>query len=219
MTPAGHRVLAAASDLFYRRGITAVGVATIAATAGVTKKTLYDCFGSKDALIVAYLSERHATWWAYLEERLAAAESPRVLAVYEAYLTHPALDHDRGCAFLNGAAELPRDHPGFEVIRAHKRAVRDKLAELVRVDHPDLPDQPAVAEHLFLLLEGAVAQAGIDGTTKSLRRAEAVARTLLSPQPLEEVSSSSSASVGHASTARRASPSRSGGTSDSSRIG
>ena len=111
MTPAGQRVLAAASELFYRQGITAVGVATIADAAGVTKKTLYDCFGSKEALIVAYLQNRHETWWAYLEQRLQTAKAPRVVVVYKAYLSHPGLGHDRGCAFLNGAAELPRDHP------------------------------------------------------------------------------------------------------------
>jgi AcrR family transcriptional regulator len=52
MTPAGQRVLDVASRLFYRGGINAVGVALIAETAGVTKKTLYDCFGSKQKLVV-----------------------------------------------------------------------------------------------------------------------------------------------------------------------
>ena len=51
MTPAGERILRTASDLFYARGIHATGVETIAQEAGVTKKTIYDCFGSKDALI------------------------------------------------------------------------------------------------------------------------------------------------------------------------
>jgi AcrR family transcriptional regulator len=179
MTPGGQRVLDAASGLFYREGITGVGVAAIADAAGVTKKTLYDSFGSKDALIAAYLQDRHETWWAYLEEKLRTAEPPRVLAVFEAYLSHPALDHNRGCAFLNGAAELPRDHPGFAVIHAHKQAVRDKLAELLRDDYPDLPGRDELTEHLFLLLEGAVAQAGIEGTTDSVRQAERIALALI----------------------------------------
>ena len=180
ITPGGQRVLDAASELFYRGGITGVGVAAIADAAGVTKKTLYDSFGSKDALIAAYLQDRHETWWAYLEDNLRTAEAPRVLAVFQAYLSHPALDHDRGCGFLNGAAELPRDHPGFAVIRAHKQAVRDKLAELLRADYPELAGRDKLADHLFLLLEGAVAQAGIDGTTDSVRQAERIARTLVS---------------------------------------
>ncbi len=179
MTPGGQRVLNAASELFYREGITGVGVAAIAEAAGVTKKTLYDSFGSKDALIAAYLQDRHDTWWAYLEDKLRTAGPPRVLAVFEAYLTHPALDHNRGCAFLNGAAELPREHPGFAVIRAHKQAVRGKLAELLREDYPALPGREELTEHLFLLLEGAVAQAGIEGTTDRVRQAERIALALI----------------------------------------
>ena len=105
-----------------------------------------------------------------------------MLAVFEAYLSHPALDHDRGCAFLNGAAELPRDHPGFEVIRAHKQAVRAKIAELLEADYPGVvQSEMSSPEHLFLLLEGAVAQAAVEGTTDSVRRAEPIARALLRP--------------------------------------
>ncbi len=100
-----------------------------------------------------------------------------MVAVFEAYLSHPALDHDRGCGFLNGAAELSRDHPGFTVIRAHKQAVRDKLAELLQVDYPNLAGRDELTEHLFLLLEGAVAQAGIERTTDCVRQAEQIART------------------------------------------
>lgn len=183
LTPAGQRVLFSASEQFYRHGITAVGVAAIADGAGVTKKTLYDCFGSKSELIVAYLRQRDATWWAYLEQLLLNAEPPRVLVLYDAYLSHPALDHSRGCGFLNGAAELPSNHPGFEVIRAHKRAVRDQLTELVHSDQPTATNTNELAEHLFLILEGAVAQVGIEGNPGPLRRAKKIAESLLSHTP------------------------------------
>lgn len=51
LTPAAQRILDTASALFYARGINAVGVDTIAAESGVTKRTLYDRFGSKDQLL------------------------------------------------------------------------------------------------------------------------------------------------------------------------
>src|SRR3954471_16517615 len=70
LTPAGERILAAASTLFYERGIRAVGVDTIADAAEVTKKTLYDRFGSKDRLIAAYLERRNRVWHAFLDEQL-----------------------------------------------------------------------------------------------------------------------------------------------------
>lgn len=179
-TEAGRRLLEAASELFYRDGITAVGVAAIADAAGVTKKTLYDCFGSKAELVVAYLQDRHTTWWNHLEQRLADSRPPRVLTLYEAYLAHPALDFSRGCGFLNGAAELSADHPGLAVIRHHKAAVHHKIAELVRQDRPETGDPDALAEHLFLVLEGAVAQSAIDGNTGRLQHSKKIAESLLS---------------------------------------
>ena len=69
LTPGARRILDVASALFYERGIHAVGVDTIAAESGVTKRTLYDRFGSKDALVVAYLAERDRRW----RERVVAA--------------------------------------------------------------------------------------------------------------------------------------------------
>lgn len=184
LTPGARRILASASSLFYDGGIHAVGVDTIAAESGVTKRTLYNRFGSKDALVAAYLRDRHESWWAGLQQRLAAAPRPRALAVFDAYVDSP-LRSDRGCAFLNSAGELSADHPGFTVITAHKDAVRTLVAELVREDRADSEDSEdsedsaSVAEHLFLLLEGGIAHRGIDGDDHLLRRARAIAEALL----------------------------------------
>src|SRR4030081_13665 len=52
------RILAAADKLFYSQGIRAVGVDTVAAEAGVSKRTLYNHYLSKDDLIAAYLTAR-----------------------------------------------------------------------------------------------------------------------------------------------------------------
>ena len=57
LSPA-ERILAAAGKLFYTRGIRAVGVDRVAAEAGVSKRTLYSHYPSKDALITAYLMAR-----------------------------------------------------------------------------------------------------------------------------------------------------------------
>lgn len=181
LTPRAQRILEVASELFYREGIHAVGVDTIAAESGVTKRTLYDRFGSKDHLVTVYLRARHHAWWERLEERLAAAPEPRVLAVFDAY-AEGLLPADRGCAFLNAAAELPREHPGYRVVQAHKHAVRRRLEELLREEHPELETE-AAAEHLLLLLEGAIAHRGIDGDGHLSRRARSIAEQLLETAP------------------------------------
>ncbi|SCG72402.1 transcriptional regulator, TetR family [Micromonospora humi] len=175
LTPGARRILQVASELFYRRGIHAVGVDTIAAESGLTKRTLYDRFGSKEKLVTVYLQARHEAWWARLEQRIAEARAPRVLAVFDAYLGDP-LATDRGCAFLNAAGELPVGHPAHRVVRAHKQAVRRRLAELLQgeVDDPD-----ATADHLFLLLEGGVAHRGVDRHDHLLSAARTMAERLV----------------------------------------
>lgn len=163
LTPGARQILDVASLLFYEQGIHTVGVDTIAAESGVSKPILYKNFGSKDGLVVAYLLNRHRWWWALLEEEVDRAESPRALAFFAVY----AADHGngrRGCAFLNAAAELADEHPAHEVIRYHKHSVCDRLEELVKEDVSPETDHRLLANHLFLLLEGAFAHRPIYGT-------------------------------------------------------
>ena len=178
LTPAAERILDAATGLFYAHGIAAVGVDAVAATSGATKRTLYDRFGSKEALVVAYLQRRDRDWWARWEARIEAAGADAALTVFDAY----ALDTDprgRGCAFLNAAAELPDDHPGREVIRDHKRRVRARLGALLEGRVPRSADDGA--DLLYLLVEGGVSQQAVDGDSSALDRARRLARGLLFP--------------------------------------
>ncbi len=178
LTRGAWKIVDAAMSLFYRHGIHAVGVEAIAAEAGVTKRTLYDRFGSKDQLIRVCVQARHQAWWGRLEQRLTQAQYPRVLAVFDAYVNDP-LPTDRGCGFLNAAAELSTDHPAFPVIRAHKHAVRRRIEDLIRTDHPALPSHEAAADQVFLLLEGAIAHRGIDSDDQYVTKARRMAAELV----------------------------------------
>src|SRR4029077_7469505 len=80
------RILSVASDLFYARGINAIGVDTIVAQSGAAKTTLYANFGSKDELVAAYLRHRSQTWRVYLTDQLqrrARTPRQRLLAVFD----------------------------------------------------------------------------------------------------------------------------------------
>src|SRR5688572_33350693 len=106
LTPAGERLLDAAAELFYRRGIRAVGVDLIAETAGTTKKTLYDRFGSKDALVALYLERRAERWQEFLTGRLEESgpdDADQVAAVFDAMQAWHE-ESERGCAFVNAYA-------------------------------------------------------------------------------------------------------------------
>ncbi|GAB3822403.1 TetR/AcrR family transcriptional regulator [Kribbella italica] len=158
LTPAGERILAAASALFYARGIRTVGVDAIADAAEVTKKTLYDRFGSKDRLIAAYLERRNRQWHTFLDDQLAERQptSPEevILALF-ASLSDWMEESQRGCGFINASVELAApDHPAMPVIVGQKTWMRAEFvaqAELAGFDQVG-----ELADRLLLLHEGAL---------------------------------------------------------------
>lgn len=185
LSVAGERLLGSAADLFYRRGIRAVGVDLIAETAGTTKKTLYDQFGSKDALVALYLERRMLRWQSFVTDWLAAHEPDpgpeRVLAVFDA-LEAWTTEQDRGCAFVNAYAELGgTDHPGLAVIRAEKTWLRDLYVRLC--EEAGLADPAGTGRAVHLVYEGAIVTSTAGGEEDAVRRAREVAARLLGPGP------------------------------------
>jgi AcrR family transcriptional regulator len=169
------RILATARDLFYRDGIRAVGVETIAAEAGTNKMTLYRNFGSKEELIAEYLrgevTEVEAHWDSLIAQH---GSDPKALILVwlkdmGQLMTRP---ESRGCPMVNAAVELPDpDHPGRKVIEQHKSAMRDRLAAACRkagLAHPEL-----LADQIHMLVEGAgvcLQSVGPDGPSHRLVR-------------------------------------------------
>jgi AcrR family transcriptional regulator len=182
---ARERLLAAAAECFYDRGVNGTGIDTITAAAGVAKMSLYNNFASKDDLVLAYLQARHEEWLALYRRRSAAATGgrERLLAVFDAYIDHAesAYRHGfRGCGLLNAAAELPADAPGRRLVRRHKEEVEALLAgHLAELDGLP-PDRVAdLAEELSFLLEGATARAGLEGDSRRLHRVRELALRLV----------------------------------------
>jgi AcrR family transcriptional regulator len=155
--PPRERILAAARELFYRRGIHAVGVDAIAEAAGTNKMTLYRHFASKDVLVAACLSELTREFdvaW----DAIAAAHAGDPEGQLMAWLRHVCdfkeNEAERGCALANAAIELPdKDHPARRVVREHKTALRERLIRLCR--DARLADPERLADEIFLIWEGA----------------------------------------------------------------
>ena len=182
--PGAERLLDAASDLFYREGIRAVGVDTVSERAGVSKRTLYNRFGGKDELVAEYLRRRDEGWNAYLRGATEAVVGPeeKLLAVFEAYEEWLVGEDFRGCAFANAAAEIPDpDHPARVVARRHKEGVRDHLMVLAAEAGFDEPR--TLAERLLLLLEGAAATAAMRRSREPIGVARSLAQELLEVRP------------------------------------
>ncbi len=173
------RILDTAGRLFYGQGIRAVGVDTIAAEIGISKRTLYNYFPSKDELIVAYLS-RH-----FIQAK--ASDRPlleQILRYFDWLERWFASDTFRGCPFVNAVAELgDPTHPGAKMAVAFKEQrrlwLRDALTRL------NVADPDGLATQVAILVEGAIIAALIRAQpVRSLAAAQAhyLAHARLNPR-------------------------------------
>lgn len=180
LTPGAQRILDVASELFYWRGIHAVGVDTIAAESGVTKRTLYDRFGSKERLVAAYLRARDRRWRQLITARLDDANLDpvqRVLVPFDV-LDEWLVPNGRGCSFINAFAELPElEDPGRQIVVAEKTWLRDLFTDLLR--EADVPDPATLAVQLLSLHEGAIVAYAITEETDAAASVRRAAETLV----------------------------------------
>jgi AcrR family transcriptional regulator len=167
------RILEMADRLFYGQGIRAVGVDTIAAEIGISKRTLYNYFPSKDDLIVAYLSRR-------LQPAPPSDLPPlqQILGSFDRLERTFASGVFRGCPFVNAVAELKEPaHAANKIALTFKEQRRTWFRDLlVRLDVGD-PD--TLALQLQLLVDGAIAAAMVRGDPKVAGTARKAACVLL----------------------------------------
>jgi AcrR family transcriptional regulator len=159
------RLLEAAARLTYRDGV-GIGVEALCKAAGVSKRSLYQLFESKDELLAASLEERAST---YVAELLPAADdgrSPRerIMHVFGRVESQSVSPEFRGCRYLAVQVELKdQDHPASRVahgIKANLTAFFRAEAEQGGARDPDL-----LARQLSLVFDGANARAGIRADT------------------------------------------------------
>jgi len=150
------RLLVATAQLTYAGGIEATGVDAIAKRARVTKRTLYQQFGSKAALVAEALRVRDepaiGVLRAAVERRVARGSKP-VDALFLVLARLFAREEYRGCAFVRATLEVADpEHPVHRVAAAHVDARGALVHELVAAE--GVADE-AVAEGVRLLVEGA----------------------------------------------------------------
>jgi AcrR family transcriptional regulator len=181
LTPAAQRILDAASRLFYAEGIRAVGVEAIVATAGVTKKTLYDRFGSKDELVARYLRARDQRWRNWLTTFVGEhASTPRdkLLTTFDALDGWMKQEEPRGCGFANACAEFPDpEHPARLAVLEQKRWLLAYLTKLAK--EANLRRHKQLARQFAMLHEGASAARGLGVISDPAYEARAIAVRLM----------------------------------------
>ena len=167
------RILETADRLFYGQGIRAMGVDTIAAEIGISKRTLYNHFPSKDALIVAYLQRRLR-----LVPTSTKPPARQILDDFDRLERAFAAEGFRGCAFVNAVAELkdPK-HAANQIALAFKEMRRQWFRELL--GRAGVADPDGLSLQLMLLVDGAIAAVVVRRDPTVARAAREAARVLL----------------------------------------
>ena len=176
------RILRAAEQLFYERGIHATGVAALVEAAHVSTRTFYQQFESKNALVEEYLRRFEAEGTLPSERQLSRLDLPpaqRLLAIFdplEEMLRSPTAV--RGCPFHNAAVEAAGEMPEVaRLIEQHKQTFRDRLAAIAA--EAGITEASAFARQFAVIYEGANALAASCNDPHVAEDARAAAATLL----------------------------------------
>ncbi|KQR48345.1 hypothetical protein ASF87_05415 [Microbacterium sp. Leaf161] len=158
------RLIDSATRLFYEEGIHAVGVDRIIDEAAVTRATLYNQFGGKENLVLAYLRNEDEMLRALFAQAGAEVTDPAQLvdAVIEGIAADIRLRHTRGCPFINAAAEYPdADGAVRRLIDEHREWFRSTLQAVA--EQAGLESPADVAASLVLLRDAALVGGYLDG--------------------------------------------------------
>lgn len=156
-------IVASSLKLFYRQGFHATGVDLLSREAGVTKKTLYRHYPSKDALIDAALALRHTQFMTKMHAFLdSVATGLRPLAYIDFIASWVQEDGFYGCAFINAVAEFAcPDAPPHQQAAKHKQEIQAYLKELCVACGISQPER--ISEQLFVLGEGMIVASQVQG--------------------------------------------------------
>ncbi len=175
------QIIDTALSLFYQHGFTATGIDKIVATSGITKKTIYAYFTSKDELILAVLRKRDELFrdnFIRNVERFGKTPPQKLYALFDALHEWFNSPQFFGCMFINAAAEYtPQDHPFHLVCAEHKRLMSDYVHTLATQAGAHEPR--ALTEQLNYLIEGAIVHAHVCGDKTAALKAKAMAQIFI----------------------------------------
>lgn len=185
---ARERILAAAYELFSRRGIRAVGTDEVIERAGVARATLYRHFATKNDLVLAVLERREELWTHGLigEQSRQRGNTPeeQLLAIFDVMHEWFQLrDGFEGCSFINVLLELGPDHPAGQASIEHIDHVRDIVRQ--RAVAAGLTEVEEFASSWHLLMKGAIILAAVGDLDAALRARKMASALLDEHRPVE----------------------------------
>lgn len=184
------RLLASATQLFSTEGIRVIGIDRILREADVAKASLYSLYGSKDALVVAYLRNLDECWREAWRERTAETTDPeqKILAFFDQCIDDASKENFRGSHFQNAANEYPRPETDSErlivaTVMKHRNWCQETLTALL--NQKNGYPSASQANQLLIFLDGGLAGARLMRSDQPLHAARDLARQLLSAPPAD----------------------------------
>ncbi|WP_328484100.1 TetR/AcrR family transcriptional regulator [Streptomyces sp. NBC_00377] len=159
------RLLEAAATLTYRDGVN-IGVDALCKAAGVSKRSMYLLFESKDELLAASLEQRASAYVATLLPAADDGRSPRdrILHVFDQVEVQSGAPEFHGCRYLAVQIELKDPgHPASQVARRIKKNLTGFFR--AEAEQGGASDPGLLARQLSLVFDGASARAGIGADT------------------------------------------------------
>jgi AcrR family transcriptional regulator len=155
------RLIAAGQRLFCREGIHATGIARLLTEAGVSRKTLYERFGSKERLLHVVLKREGEAWRNWFARGLAntrGTPQERLLAAFDLLGEWFRQPNFYGCAFINAVAEHDKiAMPLSELAITHREETNRLLLDLARQTGAAEPE--LLVEKISMLIDGAIVTA------------------------------------------------------------
>lgn len=180
-SPASQRLLDTACELFCREGIHATGVARLLAKSNVSRRTLYEFYGSKDNLLRAVFKREAEMWFSWFNTDLPAHHSsPTKQLIYLFQLLQAWFGSGRfyGCLFTNAVAESDKSSSWIkEIAQNHFNKVQSHVEAIAQAAGFDDPEEKA--QQICLLIDGAITTAMVSESDKGALIAQAILNKII----------------------------------------
>lgn len=183
---ARERLINAAYQLFAAHGISSIGIDRILEVSGCAKASLYNNFGSKSALAIAFMDRREELWTRdWLEQGVESHvgnSDEKLLAIFDIFDIWFREPDFEGCSFINVLLEAEKGSNIHQSAITHLAKIRAIIFDLAREASLREPDKFAQAFHM--LMKGSIVSAG-EGNQDAAVHARRAAEFLLAGWPRE----------------------------------
>lgn len=152
-------MISSAYRIFYKNGFHATGVDAIIEGTGISKRTLYKHFTSKEGLIIAAIGYYHQTVFgaiaAYVEQSVLKSPVDKALRIFDFLAERVDAGNVDGCFAMNAKTEYAHKAKEIEAACDLHVAALQQLVERYLIEG-GLKDSNSLAIQIIMLFEGAI---------------------------------------------------------------